>query len=47
MEEVRARGYDLTACNPNRKETETLPSPMEIVASLLEREVSWKSWTSY
>jgi type I restriction enzyme R subunit len=37
-EEIRARGYDLTARNPNRKETEALPSPMEIVASLLERE---------
>jgi len=38
VEEIRARGYDLTARNPNRKETEALPSPMEIVASLLERE---------
>jgi type I restriction enzyme M protein len=37
-EEIRARGYDLTARNPNRKETEALPAPMEIVASLLERE---------
>jgi len=38
VEEIRARGYDLTARNPNRKETEALPAPMEIVASLLERE---------
>jgi len=38
VEEIKARGYDLTARNPNRKETETLPSPMEIVADLLERE---------
>jgi type I restriction enzyme M protein len=37
-EEVKARGYDLTARNPNRKETEALPSPVEIVAGLLERE---------
>jgi type I restriction enzyme M protein len=35
---VKARGYDLTARNPNRKETEALPSPVEIVAGLLERE---------
>ncbi|MBC7217452.1 MAG: SAM-dependent DNA methyltransferase [Candidatus Caldatribacterium sp.] len=38
VEEIRARGYDLTARNPNRKEAEALPSPMEIVAGLLERE---------
>ncbi|QUV83482.1 SAM-dependent DNA methyltransferase [Chloracidobacterium sp. D] len=38
VKEIRARGYDLTARNPNRKETEALPAPMEIVASLLERE---------
>ena len=38
VEEVKARGYDLTARNPNRKETESLPPPMEILASLLERE---------
>ncbi len=38
MEEIEARGYDLTARNPNRKETETLPSPVEIVAGLLEKE---------
>jgi type I restriction enzyme M protein len=37
-EEIKARSYDLTARNPNRQEAEALPSPMEIVASLLERE---------
>lgn len=37
-EEIRARGYDLTARNPNRKDTEATPSPMELVAGLLERE---------
>jgi len=37
-EEVKERGYDLTARNPNRKEAEVLPSPVEIVAGLLERE---------
>ena len=38
VEDIRACGYDLTAKNPNRKETEAMPAPMEIVASLLERE---------
>jgi type I restriction enzyme M protein len=38
VEEIKARGYDLTARNPNRKDAETLPSPVEIVAGLLERE---------
>jgi type I restriction enzyme M protein len=38
VEEIQARGYDLTARNPNRKETEALPAPIEIVASLLEGE---------
>jgi len=37
-DEVKACGYDLTARNPNRKEAEALPSPVEIVAGLLERE---------
>jgi len=37
-DEIKARGYDLTARNPNRKETEALPAPMELVARLLERE---------
>ncbi len=37
-DEVKASGYDLTARNPNRKEAEALPSPVEIVAELLERE---------
>lgn len=38
VEEVKQRGYDLTARNPNRSEAEALPSPVEIVAGLLERE---------
>lgn len=37
-EEIKARGYDLTARNPNRREAEELPPPMEIVAGLMERE---------
>jgi len=37
-EEIRARGYDLTARNPNRKDAEAMPSPMELVVGLLERE---------
>jgi len=37
-EEVKERDYDLTARNPNRPEGEQLPSPMEIVASLAEKE---------
>ena len=35
---MKEREYDLSARNPNRKETEVLPSPAEIVASLMERE---------
>lgn len=38
VEEIKARGYDLTARNPNRPEAEALPSPVEIVAGLLEKE---------
>lgn len=34
----QGRGYDLTARNPDRPEGETLPSPVEIVAELLEKE---------
>ncbi|MGY4707506.1 type I restriction-modification system subunit M [Candidatus Bipolaricaulota sp. J31] len=37
-EEIKKKGYDLTARNPNRKEEEELPSPAEIVAGLLEKE---------
>lgn len=37
-EEIKQRGYDLTARNPNRRDAEALPPPMEIVAGLLERE---------
>ena len=38
VEEIKQRGYDLTARNPNRREAEALPSPVEIVAGLLEKE---------
>ncbi len=38
VEEIRARGYDLTARNPNRKDTEALPPPTELLGSLLEQE---------
>lgn len=38
LEEIRQRGYDLTARNPNRPEGEELPTPVEIVAGLLEKE---------
>lgn len=38
IDEIKERGYDLSARNPNRKEAEELPPPMEIVAGLLERE---------
>ena len=37
-EEIRERGYDLTARNPKRQEAEALPPPTEILADLLERE---------
>ena len=37
-EEIKQKGYDLTARNPNRPEGEELPSPAEIVAGLLEKE---------
>lgn len=38
VEEVKNRGYDLTARNPNRSEGEKLPSPAEIVAGLPKKE---------
>jgi type I restriction enzyme M protein len=37
-DEIKTGGYDLTARNPNRLEWEQLPSPVEIVARLLEKE---------
>lgn len=37
-QEVAERGYDLTARNPNRREGESLPPPMHIVAALMEKE---------
>lgn len=38
VEEIKKREYDLTARNPNRTDSETLPPPIEIVAELMERE---------
>lgn len=38
IEEIKKREYDLTARNPNRTSTETLPPPIEIVTELMERE---------
>ena len=38
VDEIKERGYDLTARNPNRDETETYRHPAEITASLLEKE---------
>lgn len=37
-DEIVKRGYDLTARNPSRPEGEELPTPVEIVAGLLEKE---------
>jgi type I restriction enzyme M protein len=37
-DEIKARGYDLTARNPTRPDSEPLPPPMEIVARLMEKE---------
>lgn len=38
LEEIKTKGYDLAARNPNRPEGEQLPSPVEIVAGLMEKE---------
>lgn len=38
VEEIKAKGYDLTARNPNRPEGEKLPSPVEVVTELMEKE---------
>jgi type I restriction enzyme M protein len=38
IEEIKQQNYDLTTRNPNRPEGEALPSPMEIVVGLLEKE---------
>ena len=38
VEEIKARGYDLTARNPNRPQDADLPSPMDLVAAVMERE---------
>jgi len=37
VEDIKARGYDLTARNPNRATSETMRPAIEITASLLER----------
>ncbi len=37
-EEIKQRGYDLTARNPNRRDELEFPSPMELVANIYERE---------
>jgi type I restriction enzyme M protein len=38
VDEIKTSGYDLTARNPKRPEGEQLPSPVDIVARLLEKE---------
>ena len=38
VEEIKNRGYDLSARNPNRADEELLPSPVEIVAGIMEKE---------
>jgi type I restriction enzyme M protein len=38
VDEIKARGYDLTARNPSRAETEAYRHPTEITASLLEKQ---------
>lgn len=38
LEEVKARGYDLTARNPHRPESDALAPPAEVAARLLEQQ---------
>ena len=38
VEDIKRRGYDLSVRNPHRQDMEAPPSPVEIVAGLLERE---------
>ena len=38
LDDLRARGYDLSARNPYRGERATLPRPAELTARLLERQ---------
>lgn len=38
VEEVQRREYDLSARNPNRAESGELPSPVEVVVDLMEKE---------
>jgi type I restriction enzyme M protein len=40
---LRARGYDLSARNPNQDDRVTLPHPAEITARLLERQREFQS----
>jgi len=37
LADLQARGYDLSARNPNQDDRQTLPHPAELTASLLER----------
>jgi type I restriction enzyme M protein len=37
VEDLRARGYDLSARNPHQNDYQTLPHPAEITAGMLER----------
>jgi type I restriction enzyme M protein len=37
-EQLKERGYDLTARNPHHQDDEALPAPTEVVSSLMERE---------
>jgi len=38
IEEIKSKGYDLSARNPNRKDEFYLPSPMEVLSEIMERE---------
>lgn len=43
LDALRARGYDLSARNPNQDDRVTLPHPAEITARLLERQREFQS----
>jgi type I restriction enzyme M protein len=43
LDNLRERGYDLSARNPNQDERVTLPHPAEITARLLERQREFQS----
>lgn len=38
VDQIKERGYDLTARNPNHSQDDALPSPVEILVGLLEKE---------